>query len=55
VENPPAEAVAAETLAPGLTFQGRLIRPALVRLHEASAPAVSPVAAGENQLSLDAD
>ena len=32
VENPPAEAVAAETLAPGLTFQGRLIRPALVRL-----------------------
>jgi molecular chaperone GrpE (heat shock protein) len=36
VENPPADAVAAETLAPGLTFQGRLIRPALVRLREAS-------------------
>jgi molecular chaperone GrpE (heat shock protein) len=56
VENPPAEAVAAETLAPGLTFQGRLIRPALVRLHEASAPAVSPAAAaGEHQLSPGAD
>ena len=36
VENPPADAVADETLAPGLTFQGRLIRPALVRLREAS-------------------
>jgi molecular chaperone GrpE (heat shock protein) len=32
VENPPAGAIAAETLAPGLTFQGRLVRPALVRL-----------------------
>ncbi len=35
VESPSAEAVIAETLAPGLTFQGRLIRPALVRLHKA--------------------
>jgi len=41
VENPPAAAVAAETLAPGLTFQGRLIRPALVRLREANAPVVA--------------
>lgn len=32
VENPPDDSVTAETLAPGLTFQGRLIRPALVRL-----------------------
>ena len=32
VENPPADSVIAETLAPGLNFQGRLIRPALVRL-----------------------
>lgn len=39
VETPPADAVAAETLAPGLTFQGRLVRPALVRLQEANAPA----------------
>jgi molecular chaperone GrpE (heat shock protein) len=58
VEQPPADAIAAETLAPGLTFQGRLIRPALVRLQEAAAPA--PVApeepeAGSNQLTLDAD
>ncbi len=51
VENPPAEAVVAETLAPGLTFQGRLIRPALVRLLEASAPA----AEAESQLSLGAE
>jgi molecular chaperone GrpE (heat shock protein) len=40
VENPPADAVIAETLAPGLTFQGRLIRPALVRLQDANAPEV---------------
>lgn len=39
VEQPPADAVAAETLAPGLTFQGRLIRPALVRLRGNNSPA----------------
>jgi len=35
-ENPPpsADAVIAETVAAGYTFQGRLLRPALVRLHE---------------------
>jgi molecular chaperone GrpE (heat shock protein) len=67
VENPPAEAVVAETLAPGLTFQGRLIRPALVRLQEANAPATEPVkesvaaapekaeATAPAQLSLEAD
>ena len=67
VENPPAEAVVAETLAPGLTFQGRLIRPALVRLRDASVPAVEtanevPETAPEksetvapDQLSLEAD
>jgi molecular chaperone GrpE (heat shock protein) len=37
VENPPATALVAETLAHGLTFQGRLLRPALVRLREADA------------------
>jgi molecular chaperone GrpE (heat shock protein) len=36
----PDGAVVAETLAPGFTFQGQLIRPALVRLQEA-APAKS--------------
>ena len=66
VENPPADAVIAETLAPGLTFQGRLIRPALVRLREADAPVTAPAnemasekfeapAAAPDQLSLEAD
>jgi molecular chaperone GrpE (heat shock protein) len=67
VENPAAAAVVAETLAPGLTFQSRLIRPALVRLHDANAPATDPVketaetvpekseAAAPDQLSLEAD
>ena len=49
VENPPAEAVVAETLAPGMTFQGRLIRPALVRLQDLNAPAAPA------PLSLEAD
>ena len=44
VEHPPEEAVAAETLAPGLTFQGRLIRPALVRLQDPNAPAAELIA-----------
>ena len=43
-ETPPAEGVVAATLAPGLTFQSRLIRPALVRLRE---PAVPPAAPAE--------
>jgi Tfp pilus assembly major pilin PilA len=34
VENPPTDALVAETLAPGLTFQGRLVRPVLVHLAE---------------------
>ena len=70
VENPPAEAVIAETLAPGISFQGRLIRPALVRLQEAIAPAPktsaeatteavaekhTDAASAEDQLSLTPD
>ena len=63
VENPPADAIVAETLAPGLSFQGRLIRPALVRLQEAvAAPAAENAAekpeaadAAENQLALGAE
>ena len=52
VENPPADSVIAETLAPGLTFQSRLVRPVLVRLREANAiasesAAEKPAAAGE--------
>jgi molecular chaperone GrpE (heat shock protein) len=38
VENPPADAVIAELLAPGISFQGRLVRPALVRLQSADEP-----------------
>jgi molecular chaperone GrpE (heat shock protein) len=58
VENPPADAVIAETLAPGMTFQGRLIRPALVRLHDATAPAVmseKSEAAAPAELSFETD
>jgi molecular chaperone GrpE (heat shock protein) len=53
---PAAEAIVAETLAPGMTFQGRLIRPALVRLAET--PAVEKTGISEAppaQLSLEAD
>jgi molecular chaperone GrpE (heat shock protein) len=54
-ETPPAQGITAETLAPGLTLQGRLIRPALLRLQEkakevpasteSAAPPTAPVAA----------
>jgi hypothetical protein len=50
---PPANATVAETVGTGYTFRGKLLRPALVRLHEAnttaatdgeaSAPAQSPL------------
>jgi molecular chaperone GrpE (heat shock protein) len=38
-EMPPASAVVAETVGSGYTFQGRLLRPALVRLRDGNAPA----------------
>jgi molecular chaperone GrpE (heat shock protein) len=38
-ETPPAGAVVAETMGSGYTFQGRLLRPALVRLRDGNAPA----------------
>jgi molecular chaperone GrpE (heat shock protein) len=41
VENPPTDGVIAETLAPGLSFQGRRLRPVLVRLQAAAAPAAA--------------
>ena len=46
VENPPAGALVAETLAPGMTYQGRLLRPALVSLQDPNPPAAKtpPVA-----------
>lgn len=64
VENPAADAVIAETLSPGMSFQGRVLRPALVRLQSADAP-VAEVAkevapektepAASAELSLEAD
>ena len=41
-EAPPAGAVVAETIGPGYTFQGRLLRLALVRLRDGNAPAETP-------------
>ena len=39
VDNPPAGALISETLAPGMTYQGRLLRPALVSLRDPYPPA----------------
>ena len=44
-EKPPAGAVVAETVGAGFTFQGRLLRPALVRLRQTNPPEENP--AGE--------
>jgi molecular chaperone GrpE (heat shock protein) len=52
VENPPADAAVAETLAPGITFQSRLIRPALVRLRAAGEPVAPEI---KKPLSLEAE
>jgi molecular chaperone GrpE (heat shock protein) len=51
---PPPDAVVADTIAAGYTFQGRLIRPALVRLRETPAPVAAPPpeAAGAQQSAL---
>jgi molecular chaperone GrpE (heat shock protein) len=50
----PADAVVAETIATGYTFQGRLVRPALVRLRdgEAAVAAVTTEAVPEEQSAL---
>ena len=44
VDNPPAEGIVAETVALGFSFQGRLIRPALVRLQPTVSPEPEPTA-----------
>ena len=44
VENPPAGALVAETLAPGMTYQSRLLRPALVSLLDPNPSAAETVA-----------
>ena len=52
VENPSADAAVAETLAPGITFQSRLVRPALVRLRAAGEPVPPEI---KKPLSLEAE
>jgi molecular chaperone GrpE (heat shock protein) len=54
VENPPADSTIAELLAPGISFQGRLVRLALVRLQGEDAPAQEPEQAGEETVSAPA-
>ena len=41
-EKPPTDAVVAETVGSGYTFQGKLLRPALVRLREINSSATTP-------------
>ncbi|MDD5138687.1 MAG: nucleotide exchange factor GrpE [Verrucomicrobiales bacterium] len=41
-EKVPNGAVVSETIGAGYTFQGKLLRPAIVRLHEAKVPAAKP-------------
>lgn len=47
VENPPTDVLVAETLAPGISYQGRLVRHALVRLQNPDAAATEPAPAAE--------
>ena len=57
VETPPADAAVAETLAPGITYQGRLLRQTLVRLRDANAPAAevpAPEAAATEAAATEA-
>ncbi|HTB82356.1 MAG TPA: nucleotide exchange factor GrpE [Candidatus Sulfotelmatobacter sp.] len=54
VENPPADSTVAELLAPGISFQGRLVRPALVRLQDANAPVQEPEKIEEETVSAPA-
>ena len=41
-EKPAEGAIVAETVGAGYTFQGKLLRPALVKLREGNAPAAKP-------------
>jgi molecular chaperone GrpE (heat shock protein) len=43
---PAADAVIAETVGAGYTFQGKMLRPALVKLREANVPAEEPASTG---------
>jgi len=54
---PPDGAIVAETVGSGYTFQGKMLRPAIVRLQEAGAPAPprAPSPARENQAGAAED
>jgi molecular chaperone GrpE (heat shock protein) len=55
-DQPPAAAVVAETVGSGFKYQGKMVRPVLVRLRENRPPAPAPEAGAEgNPLSLEAD
>jgi molecular chaperone GrpE (heat shock protein) len=54
-EKPSADAVVAETVGAGFTFQGRLLRPALVRLRESNPPGENADAAKETPESAPAN
>jgi molecular chaperone GrpE (heat shock protein) len=53
VENPPENSVVAELLAPGINLQGRLLRPALVRLQNTEAPSAEPKTVGQEEKPAD--
>lgn len=48
----PSDAIISETIAAGYTFQGKLLRPALVRLRETEAPAPAPSGKPDDELPL---
>ena len=50
---PPAGAVVAETVGAGFTYQGKLLRPVLVRLREASPPPAPPAPPAEAPAPAD--
>ena len=54
-DKPPANAAVAETVGAGYTFQGRLLRPALVRLREPNPPGKIPAVGTAALESASAD
>jgi molecular chaperone GrpE (heat shock protein) len=52
---PPKNGVVAETVGTGYTFQGKLLRPAIVRLHEANKPAAKPEASTKPAPAVKSD
>jgi molecular chaperone GrpE (heat shock protein) len=54
-EKPPEGAVIAETVGTGYTFQGKLLRPAVVRLRDSKTPAAKPAPVAESAPAKNAD